>query len=134
MTAHYGVALIDDANKNAMNVVYALWKGEDPTLSENLSQAANATGNENDPVTHWFGGREYTLADLAIIQNLPANMPSASWPVTGVSGSVSLSAAQDAATALKMTVTSQDAFTTQQAQETLAAALTAKNLNRVTYE
>jgi hypothetical protein len=133
MPAHYGIALIPTANKNAMNVVYALWKGEDPTQSENLSQPANVTGNENDPFTFWYGGRQYDDADLAVIQNLASNMPTASWPVTGVSGSVQLADALAAVAALVVQMTTQDTYTTEQAQTTLSALLTAKGLQRVNF-
>jgi hypothetical protein len=123
MPAHYGVALIPDAHKNAMNVVYALWKNENPAASENLSQPANVSGDINDPATYWFGGRLYSDADLVVIQDMPNNMPSASWPVAGVSGNVSLVQAQAAAAALIVNVTTQDTYTTPQAAATLAAAL-----------
>jgi hypothetical protein len=131
MSAHYGVALIPASNKNAMNVLYAVWKGEDASQSENLSQPANATGNASDPITHWFGGRLYDDADLAVIQNMGANVPASGWPVVGVSDSVSESDAEAAAAALVLNVTTQDSYTTEQAQITLNALLTAKGLQRV---
>lgn len=130
MASHYGIALIPSAYKNAINVAYALWKGEDPTISENLSQPANVSGDINDPATYWFGGRLYSDAELPIIQGFAANIPSAFWPVQGVSGLASLADAQAAATAMIITITTRDTYNTTQAQETLAAALGALGLKR----
>jgi hypothetical protein len=131
MSSHYGVAVCPDANKNALNVVLALLAGEDPTQSENVSQPLNPTGLITDPVTHWMGGRPYTLEQLAIYQDIPNNMPAASWPVTGVSGAVTLADAQAAAAAMILHVTTQDAFTTQQAQDTLNAVMLTLGVQRV---
>lgn len=133
MASHYGVHIIDDAHKNAMNVVYALWKGEDPTQSENFSQPVNASGLQSDAVTYWLGGRQYSDADLAIIQAMVTNIPTAIWPVQGVSGPVTLLQATAAATALVVNVTTQDTYTTAQAQTTLAAVLTALGMKRVVF-
>lgn len=133
MPAHYGVALVPDAHKNALNVVVALIQNEDTTQSENVSQPANASSGENDLFTHWYGGRQYSDADLVVFQALGSNIPSASWPVTGVSGSVSLAQAQAAAAAMVLTVTTQASFTSQQAQNTLTAALTAQGLQRIEF-
>lgn len=134
MSAHYGVHLIDDAHKNALNVVIALIQSEDTTQSENASQPANASSSPNDPFTYWYGGRLYSDAELVVFQDLPNHMPSASWPVTGVDGSVSQVQALAAAAALILTVTTKDTYTTPQAQETLTAALTAQGLKRINWE
>lgn len=133
MSAHYGVSVIPTEHKNAINVAVALWQGENPALSENLSQPANATGSPDDPVTHWFGGRPYSDAELAVIQAFADNLPSANWPVQGVSGPVSLVEAQAAAAAMVINVTTQDEYTTQQAQVTFAAVMTALGLKRVEF-
>ncbi|MGY3361680.1 hypothetical protein ACVWZK_008343 [Bradyrhizobium sp. GM0.4] len=54
MTAHYGVTLISAANKNAINVVLALWVGDNPAVSQNVSQPANQSGDIGDAATYWF--------------------------------------------------------------------------------
>lgn len=134
MAAHYGIAIIPDAHKNALNAVYAVWQNEDPTLSENLSQPLNATGDINDPVTHWMGGRLYNDADLAVIQALATHMPTVSWPVVGVSGNVSEAQANAAAAALYTMVGTATTYSTPLAQQTLEAALGALGLRRVVEE
>lgn len=136
MTSHYGVAVIPDAHKNAVNVILALIADppENPALSENVSQPLNATGSPNDPVTHWMGGRPYSAAQLEVYQALPDNIPAASWPVTGVTGAASEADAVAAAAAMTLHVTTQETYTTQQAQQTLAAVLTAMGLKRVVEE
>lgn len=133
MSISYGVHLIPDANKNAANVLYALIKGEDTAVSENISQPANPSGAEGDPWTYWFGGKFYTAAELAIFQNLPANIPAATWPVQGMSGAVTLADVEAAAAAFILTVTTRASFDSQQSTDTLAAALGAINLKRVIF-
>jgi len=133
MPAHHGVHLIGDAHKNALNAVIALIQNEDMTQSENVSQPANASGGQNDVFTHWYGGRPYNDADLAVFQDLPNHIPAASWPVQGVSGSVTLAQAQAAAAALILTVKTQVNFTTDQARQTLAAALEAQGLQTINW-
>lgn len=134
MTSHYGVHLIPNAHKNAMNVVYALWQGEDAAASENFSQPANADGLPSTPVAYWLGGKPYSDAELLVIQNMTNNIPSASWPVQGVSGSVTLAQAQAAAAAMIVSVTTQESYSTQQAQATLASVLTSLGMKRVNYD
>lgn len=130
MPAHYGIAIVADEHKNALNVVLALWQGEDPTLSENLGQPLNASGLANDPPTHWMGGRPYGAAELEIIQNLPANLPAVSWPVQGVGGAVDEAAAIAAAAALSLMVGTADSYGAALVQQTLASALGAQGLKR----
>jgi hypothetical protein len=136
MLYHYGVCIIPDAHKNAINVVFALRQDENPAESENIGQPLNASGSSEDPVTYWCGGQLYQTADLPLIQNLAANMPvpSSGWPVAGMSGSVTEQEALDAAAALQVTMRTAELpnFTSQLAQETLAAALIALGLQRVT--
>lgn len=134
MQAHYGIAVIPDAHKNAINVVLALWFGDDPALAKNISQPLNASSLATDPVTHWLGGRPYDDAQLAVLQNLPANLPAAEWPVMGVDGSVSEQDAIDAATALFVMVGTAEEYTAGLAQQTLASALGALGLQRVVEE
>jgi hypothetical protein len=134
MAAHYGIAVIPDAHKNAINVVIALWQGEDPTESENISRPLNASSSADDPVTHWVGGRPYQEEELPIIQNLAANLPAASWPVQGVSGPVSEEDATAAATALYLMIGTAETYTSQLAQQTLASALGALDLRQVEEE
>lgn len=135
MPAHYGVMLVPDTHKNALNVVLALVVDppENAAQSENCSQPANATGGPDDDFTHWYGGRQYTAEQLAIYQDLANNVPAAEWPITGVSGIVTAEAAGLACAAAIMTVTTQDDFTTEQAQATLTAALTAQGLLRINW-
>ncbi|MCK1507983.1 hypothetical protein [Bradyrhizobium sp. 18] len=130
MTAHYGVTLISAANKNTINVVLALWVGDNPAVSQNVSQPANQSGDIGDAATYSFGGRPYDGGELSVIQSLPGNMPVATWPVQGVAGPVSEAEAIAAAAALIVTMTTRDSYTTQQAQETLAASLSALGLRR----
>lgn len=133
MADHYGIALVPDAHKNALNAVLALIASppEDPTQSENVSQASNASGLSTDPFTYWYGGRQYSDADLAVMQDIGNHLPSPGWPINGVSGSVSLVQAQAAAAALILTVTTQASFTSQQAADTLGAALGARGLKEI---
>lgn len=42
MTAHYGVTLISAANKNAINVVLALWVGDNPAVSQKCQPAGKS--------------------------------------------------------------------------------------------
>lgn len=130
MPSHYGVAVIPDAHKDAINVIIALMQSENPALSENVSQPANASGDLNDPATHWFGGRPYTPEMLAIYQDLANNIPDAAWPVASVNGSVTLQQAQDAAAALVLHVTTQETYSSQQAQQTLDAVLGSLSIQR----
>lgn len=132
MTSHYGISIIPDAQKNAMNVVLALRANEDPTQSENISQPASATGS--DPATHWFGGRQYSDAELLVLQDPGNHIPDADWPVAGVSGDVSLADAQAACAALYTMVHSAESFTTGLAAQTLSSALGALGLQRVADE
>lgn len=134
MTAHYGVAVVPTAHKNALNAIYAVWKNEDPTSSENLSQPSNQNGSTTDPITHWFGGRLYSDADLVVIQSFAANLPAASWPIMGVSGSVTQAQALAAAAAMIVHVTTQEVYTSQQAQATLSAVMQALGLQRVWFD
>lgn len=131
MPAHYGIAMIPDAHKNALNVAYALWMDEDPTQSENLSQPANASGSPEDPVERWFGGRLYSEGELAVIQHFASHIPAADWPVMGVSGLVTEQQAIDAATALYLMVGTADTYTTPLAAQTLESALGALGMKRV---
>ena len=136
MASHYGVAVIPDAQKNAVNIILALIADppENPALSENVSQPLSASGSPNDPVTHWMGGRPYTAEQLVVYQALPANLPDAAWPVMGVSGPVTEADALAAASAMVLHVTTQETYTTQQAQQTLDAVLSAMSLKRVLEE
>ncbi len=134
MPVHYGVAIIPDAHKNAINVAIALWQNEDPSGSVNVSQPLNASGSPEDPVTHWVGGRPYQPAELPIIQNFATNLPSASWPVTGVDGAVSEQDAIDAATAMYLLVGTAETYTSPMAQQTLASALATLGLQRVIFD
>lgn len=127
MASDYGVILVPDANKRAANVVLALMASEDPAVSENCSQPANATGSPDAPVTHWFGGRPYTLELAEAYKNISASALGVKWPVAGVSAAD----AKAACAAMRFTVTTEDAYTTQQAQRTLVAALDAQKLMRV---
>jgi len=130
MPAHYGIAIVAAAHKNALNVLLALWQGEDPTLSENLGQPLNASGLPNDPPTHWMGGRPYSAAELEIIQNLPANLPAASWPVQGVGGPVAEAEVIVAAAALSLMIGTAESYGAALVQQTLASALGALGLKR----
>ncbi len=134
MSAHYGVAIIPNAHKNAINVAIALWQGENPAQSVNVSQPLNATGSPNDPVTHWVGGRPYQAAELPTIQSFATHLPSATWPVTGVSGAVSEQDAIDAATALYLLVGTAEVYSSPMAQQTLASALATLGLQSVVYD
>lgn len=128
MPAHYGVAVIADAYKNAINVVLALWQSENPALSENIGQPLNASGDWHDPITHWVGGRQYQAAELEVFQDLAANLPTAPWPVMGVGGPVSEAEAIAAATALYLLVGTAESYSTPLAQQTLTSALGARGL------
>lgn len=130
MAQHYGIAISDDANKNAVNVVLALWFGDDPASAENVSVPLNVSGDPGDPVTSWMGGRLYTDGELAILQDLANNMPvpSGGWPVTGVGGAVSEVEAIAGATALYRLVGTAETYTTQLAAQTREAALGALGL------
>ncbi|MCK1578165.1 hypothetical protein IVB03_00875 [Bradyrhizobium sp. 168] len=130
MTAHYGVTHISAANKNAINVVLALWIGDNPAVSQNVSEPANQSGDIGDAATYWFSGRPYDGGELSVFQSLPGNMPVAIWPVQGVAGPVSEAEAIAAAAALIVTMTTRDSYTMQEAQETLAASLSALGLRR----
>lgn len=134
MPVHYGIAVIPDAHKNAINVILALWQGENPAASANISQPLNASSSPYDPVTHWVGGRLYSDAELLVIQNLPENIPAASWPVTGIDGSVTEQQAIDAATALYLLVGTAETYSSTLAQQTLASALGALGLKRLVYD
>ncbi len=134
MTARYGVMLVPDAHKNALNVVLALHYAGDPATVDGVTQPANATGNRTDAFTHWYGGRTYNDTELGIFQNLASSIPAASWPMTGAGGDVALADAQAAAAAMIMTVTTQEDFTTEQAQQTLAAALDAQGLKTINWD
>lgn len=131
---HYGVVIVPDAHQNAANVVFALWQVEDTTASRNVSQPLNATSSPNDPVTHWAGGRPFLPEELLVLQDFPANIPSASWPVQGVDGPVTEQQAIDAATALIITVRTAETYTSLVAVATLAAALGSLGLKRVNYD
>ena len=134
MPAHYGIALIPDAHKNALNAVLALYYNGDPATVDGVTQPANATGYQNDAFTHWYGGKTYGDTELSFFQNLADHIPAASWPIAGASGSVSLADAQAAAAAMILTVTTQASFTTEQAQQTLAAALGAQSLQKINWD
>jgi len=128
MAAHYGIALIPHAHVNALNVVYALWKGEDPAESMNLSRMANASGDPNQAPTHWLGGSHYTEQDLPVIQNLAGSMPAAAWPVQAFEGPVSQLEAEAAAAELLVFMGTAPTYSSALAQQTLATAMGALDL------
>lgn len=121
MSAHY-CPHPSPVHKNA-------WKRENPASSENLSQPANASGSPNDSSPIGLTASSIATQNSWSSKIPPANMPAAAWPVQGVSGPVSLAEAQAAAAALILTVKTRDSYTTQQAQDTLAAALGLRRIN-----
>jgi hypothetical protein len=129
--ANYVITVVPEAHKNAANVVFALRQGENPALSENIGQPLNTSGSPEDLVTHWMGGRPYDDEELAIVQDLASNMPSASWPISGVSGSVTEQNALDAVAALYFEVGVGEAINSTLIQATLAKALSTLGLQRV---
>lgn len=135
MPAHYGVEIIPDAHKNAINVLFGLVLGFNPTTMECFGQPTNTTGNQNDPFTHWYGGQEYSITDVAKLQQIIASIPGGvTWPVQGATASVSLAQAQAAAAALVLVVTTRDTYTSQQATDTLNAALDSQGLKRINWD
>jgi hypothetical protein len=134
MSQHYGVHVIPIEHKNAINVVVALWFGDDPASAEELGQPLNASGSSGDPITHVMGGWPYidNEAGLAQMQNLANNLPAATWPVQGIEGSVTEAEAVAAATALYLMVGTAETYTSPLAAQTLASALGALGLKRVT--
>jgi len=135
MSAHYGVELIPDAHKDAINVVFGLVLGFNPSTMECFGQPCNATGSQNDTFTHWYGGQEYSTAEISKLQSLEANIPGGvTWPVQGANGPITLVQAQAGIAAMILTVTTRDTYTSQQAQDTLNAALTAQSLKRINWD
>lgn len=135
MASYYVVELIPDAHKNAINVVFGLVLGFNPSTMECFPVPANAAGDKNAAFTHWYGGQIYSTENVAKLQSLVDSIPvNTSWPIVGAQGSVSLADAQAAAAAMVYTVTATASFTTEQAQETLAATLGAHNLQKINWD
>jgi hypothetical protein len=127
MPASYGVTLIPDEHKRAINVVLALVASEDPRASENCSQPANASGRAADAVTHWYGGRPYADEALGMYASLKDNISGLGWPNTGVTQAQ----ATAACLAMSFTLSTDAKYTTMQAQRTVTSALAARGLQRV---
>jgi len=134
MPVHYGITVVPDAHKNALNVVFALWQSENPAASANISQPLNASSLPADPITHWIGGQYYTDDRLAILQDFAANLPAATWPVMGIDGAVTQQQAIDAAAAAYVLVGTAETYSSALAQQTLASALGALGLKRINYD
>jgi hypothetical protein len=142
MAEHEGVNLIPAEHQNAMNVVYALIVGDEPSASQNLGVPFNGTGvpandppTQNDPNAYTYYGGAMQLSDalLATLQDVANQIPAASWPVQGVTGPVTLADAQAACAAYVLTVTTRDTLNPDDPQVTLAAALTAHGLKEIVW-
>lgn len=128
---HYAVMLTTAAKQNAVNVVIALLFGDDPSAAVNLSRPAVPLSGSNEvDATYFYGGIPRSTEAVAILQNLPNNIPSTSWPVAGVSGPVSEAEALAAATDMFCFVGTAETYTTPLAAATLSAALQAKGLQK----
>ncbi len=126
----YTAHVIPAAHRAAANVVLAIVNGDD--LGSNaFSQSANPTGNQNDPVTHYYGGMHTTEAWEGVVSNLATTMvaPVGGWPANGVSEADAIAAAE--AMHLQVTITQDD--TDPNPQASLANALSALGIKKIVY-
>jgi hypothetical protein len=126
MRKAYTVYIIPVANREAINVAYALVNGDDPLNSNAFSVPANTTGNWDDPHTHYYGGMPSTEAWETQVSNLATAMPGDAWPY----GDVTKAEAQTAATVMHLTITVTQDGSEPSPQETLANALAAQGLKK----
>jgi hypothetical protein len=128
---HYAVIFTTAANQNAINVVLALLFGDNPSQAVELSRpAVPSDGPNTAEATYFYGGLPRTTEQVAVLQDLPNNIPAASWPVTGVDGPVTEAEAAAAAAAMFLFVGTAETYETTLAASTLAAALEAKSLQK----
>ncbi len=97
----FSVYVIPAEHRAAANIAVALVNGDNPITSDAFSVPANASGDYNDPHTHFYGGMSTTLEWEAAIGNLAAQMVPGDWPY----GEVTEADAIAAATAMKLQIT-----------------------------
>lgn len=129
MRKAYSVYVIPAAHRAAANVALALVNGDDPLSSNAFSQPANASGEWNDPHTHFYGGWSSTEEWEGVVSNLAENMVAGDWPYGSVSEADAIAAAE--ALHLQITVTQDGSDPSPSA--TLANALSGLGLEKAEF-